>query len=685
MAATIAAADTIEGGGGTDTIAITGAATAAEAANVTGFEVLDVTGDFTQDASVVAGITSLVANAAGAAHDTVAFTNASATQTLNVRSVDSADDDVSLALATDTPSDTATVTLGTATAGVTFDDLTLNDAETINIANNGGTSAIAELISGDATSVVATGSEQLTMTAFTAANIATVDASAMTGDFIMGAAASNQDSTITGGSGDNTLIGGTGDDNITGGSGENTITAGTGDDTVTGGASDDTINEVEGDDSIDAAGGDDTIIISTFTDLTSDDVINGGDGDDTIDFQEDANHDFTNDTTIVSGISNIETLQFSDLTGADDTVTINDAVISNQAITLAATGNTTGATFDASGVLSSTTTVTFNDTSANDNTYSVGNAVDVVNMGAGNDTVTVGTTAFLGGSDAINGGAGTDTITFTNTADATISAAQLGAIENVETVAINTGGGGNYTLALTDTIVGAQVSAGETFTVSRTDADTGTTSVDGSAVTDTFNLSLDGGAGADTLTGGAGDDTLDGNEGVDVLDLSAGGTDTVTIESEAAANGVTLTGFTTRGTGTTADAEADVLQIDESEINGGGFAPAGTGVGTLVAADFAEVDLAAGGTLTLQDNHVNVIAGKGFNDLDGVIADGSITAGGNGEEAFILFYNLSTQRAEMFYDTDISDGNTGAELVASFTDIDLTGMAGFDSTNFEIA
>ena len=156
----------------------------------------------------------------------------------------------------------------------------------------------------------------------------------------------------------------------------------------------------------------------------------------------------------------------------------------------------------------------------------------------------------------------------------------------------------NYSLTLTDTIVGAQVSLGATFTVTRDAADTGTTKVDASAVTATYSVALTGGTGADTLLGGAAADTITGGAGNDSLTGGAGNDVFVVTGTSVAANGLdSITDFNF-GTASTA---ADLVRIDlTSTTKVFGTASAGitaaTGTEILVLDTTAYTDASAAQT-----------------------------------------------------------------------------------------
>jgi Ca2+-binding RTX toxin-like protein len=336
----------------------------------------------------------------------------------------------------------------------------------------------------------------------------------MTGKFIMSAAAGKTTVAITGGSGNDTIIGGSSHNTIDGGAGNDTITSVEGNDTISGGA------------------GNDTIVVDDFSDLTSSDTIDGGDGTDTLKFSEAADHDFTASSTLLNGVSNIEKYTFSGL-NASDTVTINDTVMNNGAITIEFTADVSNDTnqLNASGVLTSTNTVNFTDNSGDVVTYTVGNGIDVVNMGADNDIVLITTEAYASTSDSVSGGVGSDILRITldggstaATADS-IATTALSGYTSFETIQIDDADTSSFiTIVLDDDFV-SNNELNDALTVAATDGSTaydGTATIDASGVTLTTVLTLTGGSDTDTIKGGAGADEISGGGGIDTLTGGAG-------------------------------------------------------------------------------------------------------------------------------------------------------------------
>lgn len=660
------------------TAAVTTAANGARLAGFENlFSYFDLTGNagganaealtITQDVSLISGITNVGVTkmtytddndtAADTGAVTAAFTGMSGTQTMSISGITSAGDAndngamtaaVTFALATDTANDSGTITLGTASAAAAVAgannaitlDVTASDYETLTIKNQGGSQTVGTLTAADATTLNIDASKAFTITTLTASAVKNINASTSSANVTVGsvtAAATitggsgNDNFTgganadvISGGAGNDTLSGGAGNDSVDGGAGNDSITAGTGNDTINGGDGDDIFADAVANidanatevDSISGGAGNDTFVIADFSDLTSAATIDGGDGTDSIQISEDADIDFTANTTILANVRSIEKITFSALGGGGNrTITVNDGIITGGAITLElVTGVTAANTVNAAGVLASTSQVNFTDLAGLATTYSIGNGKDNAAMGDGGDTVTVTNNAYLSSSDTLAGGTGSDTLSFTyNTASTnTITASQLANVKGFETFSINNATDAtlvNYVLTLDDTVVGNQVSAGTTFTITRDSGDDGTTKITGSSVSSSYALALTGGDGADTLIGGAGADTISGGNGADSLTGGAGndtfswaitntgldritdfdfGTSTTTVDVLKFTGGTWQSGTnvaTASGTGTFANARvivldtaayADISAMNTAVTTGGAFAQTGT-------------------------------------------------------------------------------------------------------------
>ena len=334
--------------------------------------------------------------------------------------------------------------------------------------------------------------------------------------------------------------------NVTGGSAADTITGGAGNDIIVGGDGADSITGGSGIDNLSGGAGNDIFVVATtgtgFTGLTTAETVSGGDGTDTLQFAAGTLTIASSDLVNVTGIEAIE-IQNSTQTAS---LTLTDAwFTANGTTTLAitATTETSGATTLAASTLSAANSIQLN-LSKTDN--SAGN---VINMGAGNDTLTIDLQA-LNNTTTLAGGAGNDTLVITaNTGSANIT--QDATVTGWETVSFATAGvAGTFATTVND----AGVAAGALQTINGSNI-TGTLLWNGAAELD-GRFSITGGTGADSLTGGSGADTISGGVGADVItgglgadNLTGGlGADTFVYASVAQSNGTntdTITDFTT--------------------------------------------------------------------------------------------------------------------------------------------
>ena len=633
LAGNLTSSDTVDGGDGTDTLKSTGAITGTTGSKVTGIETVETSAAVEISAAAVAGVATLrsTQDAAG----TTTFSNLAGTETINIRTAAGGNDNVTATKATDSTTDSQTVTIGNSSGStaVVLGTLTLNDAETISITSSLVANTVTTLTSSDATKLTVAG-VGLTVTNFTSSSVLkTIDASAASGAFIMGNAIGTSGVTLTGGAANDTLIGSAGNDSVSGGDGIDSIQLGSagGNDTLNGGA------------------GNDTFIFTdtTFTnDLTLADVIGGGDGTDTLSFGNATTGASAtiNLTTagLLTGVSSIERLVLSS-TDTDQTLTIDDNIvgIAGGALTISITEDGNGTQAVVNNTLSSTSTVTTTYAATTGVlAYTIGNSIDKATGGASTDTFTLTSSAYLSVNDVINGGAGADSLTInTGVASNTFTAASLTALRNVETITVNDNTDTDtdaYIFTLSNEVVSANYS-GTSFTVTRQADDDGTIRVDGSAVTG-YALALNGGDGADTLIGGTGNDTIEGQSGIDVITITSGGTDRVTITDATAANQSTITGFTLIGTAATAASGNDDLAFDEDTYFANGTFGEATDAGADVAAgNFTALTGTA--AYTIVANKINVIVGKSYSSYDDMVADADSTMAADGADALIAFFN----------------------------------------------
>jgi Ca2+-binding RTX toxin-like protein len=588
----------VNGGDGIDTLVSTAdalIAAATDGARFTNFETLSISStalgaDATRDQNMsqIAGITTMNVTSArvdGTAGDTthgVVLSNVGATtNTLNITGLANADttagDDLTVTVtatrATNTSADAMTVNLGTTTAtsgstqlavagagaGVIL-NVSLANEESITLNSLGGTTGtnfVAAITNGAATSVTATGARALSVGAMSSTVVTKIDASAMTGAFIMGTNAGAVASTISGGTGADTLTGGSAADNISGGAGNDSITGAAGADVITGGDGQDTIVGGAGIDNLSGGIGNDTFSVTTigdFTNLASAEVVSGGDGNDNLSFAE--NVALTIAATDLTGINSVETITINGTANAGS-ITLTDAVYTaNGATTLSIVdGDLTQGTLtvNASALTATNGVVTTGNTSTGVNDSLVG--------GAGADSFLFSTTTGLQAGDTVTGGAGTDTIILSATAAAVtgvLTATTL--VENVTT----TGTAGDVIITVgADTVIAA---AG-TLTVNASSVTNNAFDLnyDGSAVTTVTKVqNVTGTAGADTIVGGSGNDIIVGGEGADSITGGVGidnlsgdaGNDTFVV----AASGAGFVGLTTAET-VSGGAGNDILQF----------------------------------------------------------------------------------------------------------------------------
>lgn len=341
--------------------------------------------------------------------------------------------------------------------------------------------------------------------------------------------------------GDDTIKSGLGNDTIYAGTGDDSVSASAGNDTIFGEAGNDWLVGESGDDVIEGGIGDDLIFGGTGNDRidggADNDIINGGTGADTLSGGEGADRfvleaGFGNDT-ITGGEAGLD----------------NDTIWSTQGI-----NTTTVLTGDEAGTITDgTSTATFSE-------------IEVVNVGAGNDTVDASA------SDAditVYGNAGADTITGSTADDVIYGGNDNDTIDGGTGADGIQGGFGDDTIVLNDnfgddTIIGDE--SGETIgdnidgagltqdvTVTFTGAESGTIS-NGSDIASFAQI--------EKVETGSGDDTVIGNVGAQNVSTGTGN-DTIT---------TTGTGADTIDTGAGAGAGAgdDTIVFSEGDsINGG--------------------------------------------------------------------------------------------------------------------
>lgn len=258
-----------------------------------------------------------------------------------------------------------------------------------------------------------------------------------------------------------------------------TLNGSSGNDTLTGSSNDDILRGFAGADTINGGDGNDTIQIFSG-EVSSGEAIDGGNGTDKLVVGNNSMNPSAMTVTnmeelyLNSGVTAI-TLSASQLA---DFETITQATSAGFTITAASAG-----TYSLSGK-TLTGTATLSGSSGADTLTGSSNA-DTINGNSGNDLIEGGA-----GNDTLNGGNDTDTLTYASAGSAVTVDLSNGSAQN-------TGGAGTDTISNFENLTGSAYN----------DTLTGTSSA---------NIIL-GGDGNDGITGGGGADTIDGGVGANTL------------------------------------------------------------------------------------------------------------------------------------------------------------------------
>jgi len=680
---------------GSDSVTVRVAADIIDAKAVTGLSTLMLTtadSGTTSDLSKVSGTTQIIV-ANDSANDTITVASGAkvmiaADQTTGITFYSKTDKGtLNLSTGDDTTDDTAstiaTVANTFGTTGKTF--------STVNIdATNAIYSAAAVTGTAAQTAFVVTGTKAVTISG--AMTGLSFDSTGSTGAVTL--------SGLTTGMGTFNL--GTGADAITvNGAQKYTVNAGAGANTFTltsfsdgsqfiGGSGIDTVSVASTAAGVISTGaGNDAITIDA--NVEADSAILGGDGTDTVTLSDTDGNDFSDNANFqLQGIENISITAL-----ASGTIKINSVQLaSNPSFTLTGTSaavgvleivgkDTSGATadtIDASGITLSTASL-------------------VLDGGTGADTVTGSTSADVIrgslGADSLNGGTGSDTVTYVDTTitgrlqigtttDTTAAGANAirGVVVNLSgsaltgaTVYANSGKYLSKSLTSVDAGTAAYLfnedataNSANIDTLTSIENVTGTSGVDYIAGSDSANV-IDGGSGADYISAGGGADTITGGAGIDtiVLTESTAASDTVKLDSADTADRDVITGF----------GATDIISFDESAFASINFANTAAVAG-LAAGDYNEI--AALGTVVA--DKVNVITtAAGYADY--ATAAAAVTMAANGAEAFIVFYNSTSGKTEIYWDADADDGGSG--VLIGQIDISGAGLAAaLSNANFAV-
>ncbi|MFM0258163.1 DUF4214 domain-containing protein [Paraburkholderia sediminicola] len=567
------AAGAIDGGAGTDTLIVsTAALTSATGADFVNFEVLQNAVAGTQDASVVAGITTLQANASGAGFSkmtagqaaNVQVLQSDATATFALKDSSGTSDVLGLTLQNALPANAATVINATA--------LTVDGFETLNVAANSGLQSIYS--SGTALGTIDSVS-------FAASATPSVKSVVATGSYAI-----NIDASASGAS-KVTLI------DVSADTAGAVITTGgqTGALVVNGSAAADVINVgamgTAGSQTINAGAGND-VIKGTYADLLAATSINGGAGTDTLNLTDAT---LTINDNLFKNVTGVEKVVYSSATQVTH-------VVGGYANALAAANG---------GVL---------DITASALTDAAASSIDASGLSSGNSlklsaTVTAG--AAHTGSLAITGSSGADNITVVssgvgNAAAITISDSVGTASKMIDLSGVTVSGAVSVTTgAGADTIKGGAVA--ETITAG--------------AGADTVTL-LAGHATAQTLNYATGDSTA---SAMDLVSNFAKATDIIsfTADNTTVVGNGSFTALQTGIANLTASVTGGVVTFGGSAATGLTAANAIAAVSALESTDGQAAAFVLGGNTYVVEHHgatTNVV------ELVGVSSVASVTASG---------------------------------------------------------
>ncbi|WP_211346573.1 beta strand repeat-containing protein, partial [Panacagrimonas perspica] len=354
----------------------------------------------------------------------------------------------------------------------------------------------------------------------------------------------------------------------------------------------------------------------------------------------------------------------------------------------------TDANSDGAGAATSTTqTSTINVTAVNDApVFAPTGGVLTLVSNTGNGAVTFTEAALVAyftdvdssqiGVAAVAADTGLQTVNGTNLGGGT-------GLTTVGTITVDDNGtlGGTFTVTATDGTTASAPASSVTFTNNATGTLALSAAANGDSIivaSQTGNTTLNGGGGNDWLIGNTGNDTLLGGNGNDVL-IGGEGNDRMTGGAGVDQFRYNLTGATTNdpvgGIDVIVDfltgAGGDQIGISQGFID---FANTGTSSGgtTLAASDYlTRASITNFVNLTDSDKLIELSSSLTTNQIETLVTPGNGTT-----EAFVLVFNSTTNRGELWFDPRW-ETTVARVQVATFENItSLAQLTAFDNTNF---
>ncbi|WP_420965872.1 VCBS domain-containing protein [Bradyrhizobium sp. B120] len=682
--ATLNSGDSLAGGTGADTLAISGSSGAFDLnglATFTGFENVTLSG--TGDSLTLKNGQNLTVNAGsgntitlGTGNDTVSFT--SGTNTVNGAIGTGATLNSSDSLTSGTGTDTLAISGNSGTFDLNslatfsgFENVTLSGTgDSLTLKN--GQNLTVNAGSGN-TITLGTGNDTVSFTSGTN-TVNAISSTLNNGDSLTGGSGTDT-LALTGGGGFNlnSLTAFTGFENITVDNGNTTltlknaatinVTLGNGTDSVTGGTgvANTTVTLGTGTDTVNlGSGSGSNTINATATALSGfADSLTGGSGIDRLVVTGVGSSGARLLGGLATGLPNFEQVDLTGSTfvdlqlgGSSQTITVTEG--SND--TIAFSGNSNLITLGSTGG-----TLNFIGVASSGNTATLGTGVDTVSFVAGTNAVNA-TSTTLNSTDSLTGGSGTDSLALSG--GGTFSLNSLAAFTGFEKVTVDNAAtsltlrnGGTIAVTLgngTDTVTGGTGASNATITLG---TGTDTIGLSGGSGTNVVNATSATLVSTDSLTGGTG--------ATDTLALSGGGT--FNLNSLAA-----FTGFEK----VTVDNAATSLTLR----NGGTIAVTlGNGTDTVTGGTGASNATITLGTGT---DTIGLSGGSGTNVVNAtastLLAGDSLT-GGSGTDKLVLTGSGTLAVARINLSTGHFLDSSGALLsggISGFETIDATNYTG---------